>query len=37
MEKAVTKPVVDKNDLKWKAVGAAQTTCSDVVLSIFHF
>lgn len=31
MKKAVSKPVVDKNDLKWKAIAAAQSTCSEVV------
>lgn len=32
MKKAVPKPVADKNDLKWKAIAAAQSTCSEVVL-----
>lgn len=31
MKKRITKPVNDKNDLKWKAVAAAQNTCLSVV------
>ena len=35
MEHAITKPVVDNNDLQWKAVSAAQSTCSSVVSDYF--
>lgn len=31
MKRAIKSPVMDKQDLKWKAISAAQSTCSAVV------
>ena len=36
MNKAITKPVASKEDLKWKAIAATQSTCDSVVSAVYE-
>ena len=36
MSKVITKPVSSKEDLKWKAIAATQSTC-DAVVSLVSY
>ena len=36
MNKAITKPVASKEDLKWEAIAATQSTCDSVVSAVYE-